>query len=97
MSKTSHFIDDHGHLNEYVLDTLGFSASHTSENLHLYLNARAHKWNVQKKIEVVITDNATTITNAVVMRDFKSLRCIAHTLNLAVKDISEKEEKIIDL
>jgi hypothetical protein len=84
MSKTSHFIDDHGHLNDNVLDTQGFSASHTSENLHLYLNAQAHKWNVQKKIEVVVTENATTITNAVVMRDFKSLR--SHTLNLAVKD-----------
>jgi hypothetical protein len=47
-----------------------------------------------KKIEVVVTDNATTITNAVVMSDFKSLRCIAHTLNLAVKDITEKEEKL---
>jgi hypothetical protein len=46
---TSHFIDDHGHLNDNVLDTQGFSASHTSENLHLYLNAQAHKWNVQKK------------------------------------------------
>ena len=61
--------------------------------MHLYLNAQAYKWNIQKKIEVVVTDNATTITNAVVMSDFKSLSCIAHTLNLAVKDITEKEEK----
>jgi hypothetical protein len=31
------------------------------------------------------------------MNDFQSLRCIAHTLNLAVKDITEKEVKIKDL
>ncbi len=73
MTITSHFIDDHGHLNDYVLDTQGFSASNTSENLHLYLNAQTHKWNVQKKIEEFVTDNATTITNAEVMSDFKSL------------------------
>ena len=31
------------------------------------------------------------------MSDLESLRCLAHTLNLSVKDITEKEQKLIDL
>ena len=72
-------------------------------NLHLYLTAQAYKWNVDKKTDVVVTDNVTTsvntstITNAVEMSNFESLRCAGHTINLCVKDITEKEQKIKDL
>ena len=46
---------------------------------------------------MVVTDNASTITKAVELSDYESLRCAGHTINLCVKDITEKEEKIKDL
>jgi hypothetical protein len=97
MTITSHFIDDNGCLNDFVLDTQEFNASHSAENLHLYLTAQAYKWNVDKKTDVVVTDNASTITKAVELSDYESLGCAGHTINLCVKDITEKEEKIKDL
>jgi hypothetical protein len=45
-----------------------------------------------KKEEVVVADNATTITNADVMSDFKSLRCIAHTLLILLLKILMKKK-----
>ena len=82
---TSHFIDNNGNLNDFVLDTQAFGdVSHSAENLHLYLAAQAAKWNIEKKTEVVITDNATNIVNAVELCGYDSLKCTGHTFNLCV-------------
>jgi hypothetical protein len=59
--------------------------------------AQAYKWNIDKKTDVVVSDNASTITKAVELSDYESLRCAGLTINLCVKDITEKEEKIKDL
>lgn len=98
MTVTSHFIDNDGMLNDFVLDTQSFGdINHNAENLHLYLTAQTAKWNIEKKTEVIVTDNARNITNAVELSGYESLKCAGHTLNLCVKDILETEEKIQNL
>ena len=52
--------------------------------------------NKEDKVEVIVTDNASNITNGVEFSEHKSIRCAAHTLQLAVNDCLE-DKKIKDL
>ena len=96
---TSHFLDENNKLQSFVLDTVGFDQEHSGDNLSSYFKIVAEKWNIDKKTDVIITDNAANITNAVEMSGFNSLRCTGHTLNLSANDILKNESftKIEDL
>ena len=78
---TAYFIDCDGKLKNYVFDTQAFGdVSHSGDNLSLYLNAQAAKWNFENKVDVIVTDNASNITNAVEYSNFESLKCGGHTI-----------------
>ena len=91
---TSHFLNESHQLNSYVLDTISFDAAHTGDNLSTYFKAALSKWNIEDKVDTIVTDNASNITNGVEYSGRYSLKCTAHTLNLAAKDILEGNEKI---
>ena len=88
---TSHFLDGTNKLQSFVLDTVGFDQEHTGDNLSSYFKLVAEKWNIDKKANVIVTDNAANITNAVEMSGFYSLRCTGHTLNLSANNILKNE------
>jgi hypothetical protein len=80
-----------------VLDThaLRYDA-HTGDNLSINFQATQKLWGLVDKLEAIVTDNASNITNAVLFSHHNSIRCAAHTLQLAVNDCLE-ETKIKDL
>ena len=91
------FIFELGKIENFVLDTHAFGdVSHTGDNLNIYFQATQERWGLEDKVEVMVTDNASNITNGVEFCEHKSLRCAAHTLQLAVNDCLE-DKKIKDL
>jgi hypothetical protein len=79
------------------LETHAFGdVSHTGDNLNIYFQATQDRWGLEDKVEVIVTDNASNITNGVEFSEHKSIRCAAHTLQLAVNDCLE-DKKIKDL
>ena len=79
------------------MDTHAFGdVSHTGDNLNIYFQATQDRWGLEDKVEVIVTDNASNITNGVEFSEHKSIRCAAHTLKLAVNDCLE-DKQIKDL
>ena len=84
---TSHFVDENNKLHSCVLDTVGFDDDHSGNNLCTYFKAATAKWEIENKVNSIVTDNATNIANAVEYSGFESMKCTGHTLNLSAKDI----------
>lgn len=70
----------------FLLECFSFSASHTAENLAAEIKRVANEWQIEKKIEAVVTDNAANIVAAVKLTNWKHVPCFAHTLNLIVQN-----------
>ncbi|KAJ8963986.1 hypothetical protein NQ317_013076 [Molorchus minor] len=58
---------------------------HTSENLALELRKVTTEWGIKDKINLAVSDNAANIVSAIKC-GMKQLGCVAHTINLTVKD-----------
>ncbi|KAJ8968788.1 hypothetical protein NQ314_002096 [Rhamnusium bicolor] len=59
---------------------------HTSENLALELRKVTTEWGIKDKIILAVSDNAANIVSAIKSVGWKQLGCVAHTINLTVKD-----------
>lgn len=91
---TCHCIIDF-QLYDFVLSTRSFSAvAHTGQNISLVLNASKSLWNLDNKIVGIVTDNASNITNAVLLSNNELVRCHAHTLQLCIKDSLASQSEI---
>ncbi|XP_019716757.1 zinc finger BED domain-containing protein 4-like [Hippocampus comes] len=69
-----------------LLDCFVFSERHTSENLAEELLKVAKEWNVENKVVCCVSDNAANITKAIKTLKWTHHPCLAHTLNLVVRD-----------
>lgn len=54
------------------------------------------EWNLEGKIELAVSDNASNIKNALRILQLKHLGCFAHTLNLVVQSALTLENDLID-
>lgn len=94
---TAHYIHNQ-ELKSYVLDTKPFgSIRHTAENISIVFKATIFKWDLEKKIAAIVTDNAANIVNAVNYTDNLSIRCSAHTIQLAINDAFKNNNQIDDI
>lgn len=87
LSLTAQFIDDNFELQRVVLHSQEFSGSHTAETIAGAFKAMFLAWGIpQRKVHVILRDNARNMEKA--MRDalYPSLPCMAHTLQLAVHE-----------
>ncbi len=56
------------------MDTHAFGdVSHTGDNLNIYFQATQDRWGLEDKVEVIVTDNASNITNGVELSEHKSI------------------------
>ena len=77
-----------------VISTAEIYKTHTAENIASALRHVFNEWQIESKIVTVITDNAASMKKAV--NDFIFKRnhyCVAHTINLSVKDCIEIKER----
>lgn len=93
ISVTAHFIQS-SKLQSLVISTSELADQHTSLNIANALQTILTEWNIFDKIVTIVTDNASSMKKAV--KDFLNKRnhfCVAHTINLAVKDCIQTESE----
>ncbi|XP_063538120.1 E3 SUMO-protein ligase ZBED1 [Cydia strobilella] len=91
ISTTAHFVKD-ASLHSLVISTTELSEQHTAINIANALRAIMTEWQIYDKVVTIVTDNASNMKKAV--QDYLQKRnhfCVAHTLNLAVKDCINKD------
>ncbi|KAL5710386.1 Ulp1 peptidase [Ranunculus cassubicifolius] len=97
---TAHYIDNDWNLQKKILNFVMMEGSHSSNEITKVIMACLLDWNVDKKVNTITLDNAST-NDAMVrkVRDmlnrdnslvlggrFMHVRCTAHVLNLIVRD-----------
>lgn len=95
---TAHVIDSKWCAKSFTLTTHEMDKRHTIENLSEQLINTFGKWDITNKILVIVTDNAKNITNAIplISPQIYSVKCAAHSLQLAVHCVL-KNENIINI
>lgn len=83
---TAHFLDANFQLRSVLLECSASDLPHTSANLSSELNRVVHEWGIEDKIILAVSDNASNVQKALKELGWEHLGCIAHTINLIVKD-----------
>ena len=63
-----------------------FDESHNGENISAAILSHVRQWEIEDKIVCVLRDNASNMVAAMNSADLKSLPCLAHSLQLIIKD-----------
>ncbi|XP_041722424.2 zinc finger BED domain-containing protein 4-like [Coregonus clupeaformis] len=95
MSVTCHFIEDYK-MTSCLLDCFEFTDRHTAENLAVELLRVAKEWQVEDKVVCCVSDNAANITKAIKVLKWTHHPCLAHTLNLVVRDALKVIKTTVD-
>ncbi|XP_056269527.1 zinc finger BED domain-containing protein 4-like [Pseudoliparis swirei] len=85
LSVTCHFVESYKMVS-CLLDCFEFSDRHTSDNLAEELLKVAKEWGVENKVVCCVSDNAANITKAIKTLKWTHHPCLAHTINLFVRD-----------
>lgn len=101
MAVTAHFyIEDSTTmaLTHRCLDVVPFPViSHTGNNILKFLNSVFDAWEIREKIVGVVRDNGADITAALNRSVYEAFSCVAHTLQLVIKDGFLDNAKISNL
>ena len=94
---TCHFIDDNWELVSFNLITLPVEERHTAENIALWLENVAEKFNISfENVLAIVHDNASNIVAALRILEERfgvvSHRCAGHTLQLVVNNAMKNPE-----
>lgn len=93
---TVHFIDDKFEVKSVLLEVGPCDVNHTSENLADELRRITTEWGVENKILLGMSDNAANIKKAISENlRWRHLGCVAHTINLIVKDALVPVEPLV--
>ncbi|CAB1311835.1 unnamed protein product [Coregonus sp. 'balchen'] len=79
-----------------LLDCFEFTDRHTAENLAVELLRVAKEWQVEDKVVCCVSDNAANITKAIKVLKWTHHPCLAHTLNLVVRDALKVIKTTVD-
>ncbi|XP_045483055.1 zinc finger BED domain-containing protein 4-like [Harmonia axyridis] len=98
VSITAHFIDENFDLKSILLECSTCDSSHSSENLSAELRRVTREWGIERKVIFAVSDNTANIQKAIQDIGWKHIGCLAHTINLLVKDALKNEDiqKTID-
>ncbi|KAJ8865556.1 hypothetical protein PR048_033076 [Dryococelus australis] len=86
-SLTGHFTDSNYCLQHLALEVVHFpEISHTADNISTFMTRVVSEWHLSDKVVAVLRDNARNLTLCLEKTSFCHLPCLAHTLELVVKD-----------
>ena len=112
MSVTAHWVDNGWVMHSALLEFKRFLTPHTGEAAKVFLKEVIGEWNLNRRISSVTTDNAADMVKGIELlrKDLDKetpgmyastsfhTRCVAHVINLAVKecmsDIHSKIDKV---
>ena len=86
MTITAHCLTAKWDLKSLVLQTRELTEAHTGAYIASTLQDSADEWHIADKVVGIATDNASNATAAVAICGWRHVPCLAHTLNLVVKD-----------
>ena len=88
ISYTGHYLapDYSGELKSKVLECAPYDKRHTSKNLKEDFDRMGKEFQIENKMVHVNVDNASNVQGAVQDLECESDGCLAHKLNLSVKD-----------
>ncbi|XP_030763197.1 zinc finger BED domain-containing protein 1-like [Sitophilus oryzae] len=92
---TAHFINSDWHSQGCLLSCFSYSDRHTAENIAKELKRVTNEWDISEKIYAISTDNAANIVAATKLTGWVHIPCLAHTINLIVKDALVTIEELI--
>ena len=79
-----HWITDDWNLKSVVLACVHVVERHFPVNVAELYKQFANDWDITKKIQVIVTDNARNMVSAVNQTGFSHIPCLAHSLQLSV-------------
>ncbi|XP_054280480.1 zinc finger BED domain-containing protein 4-like [Macrosteles quadrilineatus] len=86
MAITAHFFSNNARFHR-CLEVVPFpEVSHTGTNLLTFLIKVLDQWSIKQKVVAVVRDNGPDITCALNLSEFTAIPCVAHTLQLVIKD-----------
>uniref|UniRef100_A0A1X7T747 DUF659 domain-containing protein n=1 Tax=Amphimedon queenslandica TaxID=400682 RepID=A0A1X7T747_AMPQE len=69
-----------------MLSCWKFDDSHTAENISANILSHIQSWDIEEKLVCVVRDNAANMVAGMRVAQLPSLPCLAHTLQLIIKD-----------
>lgn len=95
LAVTVHFVHE-SRLQSSTLSTMEMPKEHNSENIADALKSETFEWGIYDKIVACVADNDSTMKKTIADILKGNIYCIAHTLNLAVKDCIEPKLTVIE-
>ena len=86
ISLTAHFVDNDCNLQSKCLQTQEIPRDHDASSLKEELESMFKDWGISEKVCGGITDNAGDIVNAIGLLGIEHFPCVAHTLQLSIKN-----------
>lgn len=87
LAVTGHFLTNEFAMKHVLLGCDSFPESHTAQNLAAAIQQILNEFNLENKVNMVISDNAANIKKAIKdVLKLKHFGCYAHTLNLIAQD-----------
>lgn len=86
LAATAHYINQEFELETSLLQCYTLTGPHTAVNLSRELNDIVNEWKLDKKIRLVVSDNAPNVQNCIKELQLKNFGCFAHTINLIAKN-----------
>lgn len=87
MAVTCHFVDNEFQWNHICLEVIPFpEINHMGEAISTFLTDVLRDWNILQKIHIIVRDNGRNVVAAMNIGGFIGIPCLAHTLQLVVKD-----------
>lgn len=92
---TAHYLNKNFEFQHFLLDYAVMRRQHTSLNLASEISRIVTEWNLQDKVLLVVTDNASNIKNAITNLNWNHFGCFAHTINLIVKEALANDNDLL--
>ena len=87
MSLVAHFIlTDTFERKSLMLSCWKFDDSHITDNISASILSHIQSWGIEEKLVCVVRDNAANMVAGMREARLQSLPCLAHTLQLIIKD-----------
>ena len=98
LSLTAQWIDTEFNLQKVVLHSQEFRGSHTAAATSDAFAKMFDTWRIDPfKVHAIVSDNARNMTKAMEDSNLKGIRCMAHTLQLAVNEGVLSQRSIADV